>query len=84
MLWTFTFYSKDKSIEIDETILNEIISSLTIGGLQKGIPSDLKLFANNENQEVEELPTDKKDDDIFKDVSDDTLLAAASGTGFFL
>ena len=43
MLWTFTFYSKDKSIELNEIILNEIISSLTIGGLQKGIPSDLKL-----------------------------------------
>ena len=84
MLWTFTFYSKDKSIQLNEIILNEIISSLTIGGLQKGIPSDLKLFANNENQKVEELPTDKKDDDIFKDVGDNTLLAAASGTGFFI
>ena len=37
MLWTFTFYSKDKSIEVNELILNEIISSLTIGGLQKGL-----------------------------------------------
>ena len=44
MLWTFTFYSKDKSIQLNEGILNEIISSLTIGGLQKDIPIDLKLY----------------------------------------
>ena len=57
---------------------------MTIGGLQKGIPSDLKLYANNENQQPEELPSEKKEEDIFKDVGDDTLLAAASGTGFFI
>ena len=83
MLWTFTLYSKDKSIEINEFILNEIISSLTISGLQKGITSNLKLYTNNQNQVPEELPTDKEEENIFEDISEDTLLAAASGTSFY-
>ena len=44
----------------------------------------LKYYANNENQQSKELPSEKKEEDIFKDVGDDTLLAAASGTGFFI
>ena len=84
MLWTFTLFSKDKGIEINEIILKEIISSLKISGLQKGIQSDLKLYANDKNQEPKELPTEKEEEDIFKDVGEDTLLAAASGTGFFI
>lgn len=84
MLWTFTLFSNDKGIEINEIILKEIISSLKISGLQKGIQSDLKLYANGKNQEPKELPTEKKEEDIFKDVGEDTLLAAASGTGFFI
>ena len=84
MLWTFTLFSKDKGIEINEIILKEIISSLKISGLQKGIQSDLKLYANDKNQEPKELPTEKEEEDVFKDVGEDTLLAAASGTGFFI
>jgi len=84
MLWTFTLFSKDKGIEINEIILKEIISSLIISGLQKGIQSDLKLYANNKNQKPKELPTEKEEEDIFKDIGEDTLLAAASGTGFFI
>ena len=84
MLWTFTLFSKDKGIEINEIILKEIISSLKISGLQDGIQSNLKLYANDKNQEPKELPTEKKEEDIFKDVGEDTLLAAASGTGFFI
>ena len=55
-----------------------------INDLQKGIQSDLKLYANDKNQEPKELPTEKEEEDIFKDVGEDTLLAAASGTGFFI
>ena len=84
MLWTFTLFSKDKGIEINEIILKEIISSLKISGLQDGIQSNLKLYANDKNQEPKELPTEKEEEDIFKDVGEDTLLAAASGTGFFI
>ena len=84
MLWTFTLFSKDKGIEINEIILKEIISSLKISGLQKGIQSDLKLYANDKNQEPKELPAEKEEEDIFKNVGEDTLLAAASGTGFFI
>ena len=84
IIWTFTLFSKDKGIEINEIILKEILSSLKIAGLQKGTPSNLKLYANNENQGSKELPTDKKEEDILKDVGDDTLIAAASGTGFFI
>ena len=84
MLWTFTLFSKDKGIEINEIILKEIISSLKISGLQNGIQSDLKLYANDKNQELKELPTEKEEEDILKDVDENTLLAAASGTGFFI
>ena len=44
ILWTFILYTEEKSMKINEEVLNEIISSLTISGLQKGIPSDLMLY----------------------------------------
>ncbi len=84
MLWTFTLFSKDKGVKINDIILKEILSSLKIAGLQNGAQSDLKLYASDESLEPKELPNEKEEEDIFKDLSEDTLLAAASGTGFFI
>ena len=86
MLYTFTLFSKNKDVEINEISLNEIISSLTISGLQKGTPSSLKLYAETQEFNSEQKPNKENKDKKkqIEDIPKDQLLAAASGTGFFI